>query len=165
MNTTDIDDKIILRSRQHYLLAHFKQKHAAEDDAVSDLVLAETKAAFRHYIGNKLPFLPSDTSPETFSGAVAKAYKEKPEPLPFADAATAKEGQADTEADLLLRASVETARSAAEVLQAPGKLMDFFAQTDDILLPYFDALFGAEVDSDDHKIFMAKNTNAASSRI
>jgi cysteinyl-tRNA synthetase len=34
MNTTDIDDKIILEARRQYLLARFKQEHAAEDDLV-----------------------------------------------------------------------------------------------------------------------------------
>ncbi|KAG2420345.1 hypothetical protein HFD88_005146 [Aspergillus terreus] len=80
MNTTDIDDKIILRGRQQYLLARFKQEHAAEDDSVSDSLLAEGKAAFQHYIGKNLPSLPSDTSPETFADAAAKAYKEQAEP-------------------------------------------------------------------------------------
>ncbi|MCJ1314571.1 hypothetical protein MMC25_008253 [Agyrium rufum] len=154
MNTTDIDDKIILQGRQQCLLAHFKQEHAAEDNSVSDSVLAEAKAAFRHYIGKNLPSLPSDTSPETFSEAVVKAYKEKAEPPPLADAATAKQGQAVTVTDLLLRAHIGTARSAVEALQAPGKLPNFFAKTDDILLPYLDVLHGAEMDFNNHKIYL-----------
>lgn len=154
MNTTDIDDKIILKGRQQYLLTRFKQDHAAEDDSVSDSVLAEAKAAFRHYIGKNLPFLPSDTSPETFFEVADKAYKKKVEPSPLADAATAKQDQAVTVADLLLRAHIETAGSAAEALQAPAKLPGFFAKTDDILLPYLDALHGAEMDSDNHKIYL-----------
>lgn len=59
-----------------------------------------------------------------------------------------------TVADLLLRAHIETARSAAEVLRAPGKLPEFFAKTDDILRPYLDALHGADVDSNNHKIYL-----------
>lgn len=53
-----------------------------------------------------------------------------------------------------MRAHIETAQSAAEALQAPGKLPEFFAKTDDILLPYLDALQGAEVDSNNHKIYL-----------
>lgn len=93
MNMTDIDDKIILRGRQQYLLARFKQEHATEDDSASDSVFAETKSAFRHYIGKHLPSLPSDTSPETFSEAVDVAYKEKAEPPLLADAGTANTAQ------------------------------------------------------------------------
>ncbi|TVY65506.1 Cysteine--tRNA ligase [Lachnellula suecica] len=149
MNTTDIDDKIILRGRQQYLLARFKQEHAAEDESVSDSVLAAAKAAFRHYIGKNLPFLPSDTSPETFSDAMDKA---KAEPPLLPDPATTKQVQAVTVADLLLRAHIGTAQSAFEALQTPGKLPEFFARTDDILLPYLDALHGAEMDFNNHKI-------------
>lgn len=159
MNTTDIDDKIILKGRQQYLLARFKQEHAAEDDSVSDSVFAEAKAAFRQYIGKHLPSLPLDTSPATFSEAVDKTYKTKAEPPPLADAATAKQGQAVTVADLLLGAHIGTARSAAEALQTPGKLPDFFAKTGDILLPYLDALYGAEMDSNNHKIYLELTQN------
>lgn len=155
MNTTDIDDKIILRARQQYLLARFKQAHVSEhDDSVSDSVLAEARAAFRHYIAKNLPSLPSSTSPETYAQAAEKAYGQKAEPLHLADATAAKEGEAVTEADLLLRAHIVTARSAAEALQAPGKLPDFFAKTTDILLRYLDAMHGAEMDSDNHKIYL-----------
>ncbi|KAF2967269.1 hypothetical protein GQX73_g6326 [Xylaria multiplex] len=148
MNTTDIDDKIILKGRQQYLLARFKQEHAAKGDSVSDSVLAEAKAALRHYIGKNLPSLPRDTSLETFSDAVERAYKEN------ADAAMAKQGEVVTVADLLLRAHIETARSAVEALQAPGEPPNFFAKTDDILLPYLDALHAAEMDSNNHRIYL-----------
>lgn len=152
MNTTDIDDKIILSGRQQYLLARFKQEHVTEDDSVSDLVLVEAKAALQHYIGKNLTSLPSNTSPETFSEAINKAYKENAEAPTLADAGTAKESQAVTVADLLLRAHIGTARLAAEALQDPGKLSGFFAKTDDILLPYLDTLHGATMDSGNHKV-------------
>lgn len=154
MNTTDLDDKIILQGRQQYLLVRFKQDHATEDETVSDSLLAETKAAFQHYIGKNLPSLPSDTSPETFFEAADTAYKEKAEPPPLADAATANQGQTVAIADLLLRAHIGSARSAVEALQAPGTLSRFFAKTDDVLLPYLDALHGADIDSNNRKIYL-----------
>lgn len=154
MNTTDIDDKIILSGRQQYLLARFKQEHTAEDDSVSDSLLAGAKAAFQHYLGKNLPALPSDTSPDTFSETVIRMYKEKAELLSLADAADANQGQALTVDDLLLRAHVGTARSAAEALRHPGKLPEFYAKMDDILRPYLDAKHGAEVDSNDHSIYL-----------
>ncbi|KAJ5291291.1 hypothetical protein N7478_000542 [Penicillium angulare] len=148
MNTTDIDDKIILKGRQQYLLARFKQENATEDESVGESVLAETKAAFQKFIGKNLPELASDTNPEAFSEAAVKAYKENAKP------SSATEGQAVTVTDLLLRARIATARSAAEALQAPGKLPDFFSKTDEILLPYLDGLHGAEMDSNDHKMYL-----------
>ncbi|KAJ4286550.1 hypothetical protein N0V90_013250 [Kalmusia sp. IMI 367209] len=144
MNTIDIDD-IILQDRQQYLLARFKQDHAAKDDSMSEL---SRIAALHWQVGKNLPSLVSDTSPDTFSEAVDKAYKEN------ADAVTAKRDQAVTIAYLLLKAHIETARSAAEALQAPGKLHGFFAKTDDILLPYLDTLHGAEMDSNNHKVYL-----------
>lgn len=150
MNTTDIDDKVILHGRQQYLLARFKQEHAAEDESVSNSVLAVAKAAFQHYISKNLPSLPSDTNPENFSEVADKI-----EAPPLADAAIVKEDQAVTVADLLLRAHIGTARSAAEALQTPGQLPGFFAKTGDILLPYLDALHGAEMDSNNHKVYLA----------
>ncbi|KAG9227920.1 tRNA synthetases class I (C) catalytic domain-containing protein [Amylocarpus encephaloides] len=117
MNTTDIDDKIILQGRQQYLLARFKQQHAAEDGSVSDSVLADAQAAFRLYIRKNFPSLPSDTGPETFSEAVDKAYPE--------ETVDKEEAEPVTVADLLLRAHIGTARPAVEAWQAPGKLPGF----------------------------------------
>lgn len=151
MNSTDIDDKIIVSSRQQYLLARFKQEHATDDDSVSAPVLAETKAAFHSYVGKHLPSLPSDLSAESFLEAVAKTYPERTEPSPPADAATAKPA---TVADLLLKVHLGTARSAAEAFKAPAKRPQFFAQTNDILLPYLDAKHGAEIDSNNHEIHL-----------
>ncbi|KAK4215716.1 tRNA synthetases class I (C) catalytic domain-containing protein [Rhypophila decipiens] len=142
MNTTDIDDKIILSARRQYLLERFKQEHTAEDDSVSEALLAEAKAAFQHYIGKNLPALPSDTSPETFADAVNKTYKDK------------DQGEALTVDDLLLRAHIVATRSAVEVIKSPGSLPQFYAKIDDLLRPYLDSLHGADVDSSDHKIYL-----------
>ncbi|KAK4204995.1 tRNA synthetases class I (C) catalytic domain-containing protein [Triangularia verruculosa] len=141
MNTTDIDDKIILQARRQYLLARFKQEHA-EEEAVSDTVLAEVKAAFLQYVGKNLPSLSGNTSPETFSEEVHKAYKET------------LQNQSVTVDNLLLRAHIGTAQLAAEALQAPGTAPEFFAKTDDVLLPYLDALHGASIDSNNHDIYL-----------
>lgn len=154
MNTTDIDDKIILQGRQRYLLARFKQEHGTEDDSVSGSLLTEVKAAFRFYISKNLPSLPSNTSPESLSEAVDIAYKEKADPPSLADAATVKQSQAVNIADLLLGAHVETAKLAAEALQAPGNLPEFFAKIDHILLPYLDSRHGAKIDSNNHAIYL-----------
>ncbi|KAK4224062.1 hypothetical protein QBC38DRAFT_515729 [Podospora fimiseda] len=135
MNTTDIDDKIIVSGRQQYLLARFKEDHSVEGATMmNDAILSQTRAAFQHYITKNLPSIPSDTSPEAFSDLVARVYKDK-------------QGEPVTVDDLLLRARVGTARLAAEALQAPGSPVDFFSKTDDILLPYLDVLHGASMDS------------------
>ncbi|KAF2760585.1 hypothetical protein EJ05DRAFT_484297 [Pseudovirgaria hyperparasitica] len=146
MNTTDIDDKIIVSARQQYLFARFKEEHASRDNAaISPAVLEATEAAYRTYIGKNLPYLPPDTSPERFSEAVSKAYEDK------LDSAR---GQALTVDDLLLRAYIDTARSAVEALGAPENVSEFFMKTKDVLLPYLDALHGPSLPSDNYQIYM-----------
>lgn len=141
MNTTDIDDKIILQARRQHLLARFKHQHA-EEETVSETVLAEVKAAFLQYVGKNLPSLPGDMNPESFAEEVNKAYKET------------LQSQSVTVEDLLLRAHIGTAQLAAEALQNPETASEFFAKADDVLLPYLDALHGASIDSNNHQIYL-----------
>lgn len=157
MNTTDIDDKIIISARQQHLLARFKKEHATEDDSVSDSVLTTAKAAFHRYITKNLPSLPLDTNLDTFSESVNKVYGEKVAPIPLAaDSAAPKQSQAVTVDGLLLKAHLTTAQSALEAIQTCTKLPEFFAKTNDILLPHLDALHGEEIDSDNHKIYLER---------
>ena len=114
MNTTNIDDKIIVRSRQQYLQSRFKEEHATADGAVSEAVLREARAAFRRYIEKNLPSLPPDTAPEEFVEAVAKAHGEK-QAASVTDGA-ANQNQAPTVDALLFKVHTDTARSAAEGL-------------------------------------------------
>ncbi|KAK0666686.1 Cysteinyl-tRNA synthetase/mycothiol ligase [Cercophora samala] len=116
MNTTDIDDKIILSARRQYLLARFKEEHAGQE-TVGDTVLAET-----------------------FDEEVNKAYKET------------LQSQSVTVDDLLLRAHIGAAQLAADALQVPGTVSEFFAKTEDVLLPSLDTLHGASLDSNNHQI-------------
>lgn len=142
MNTTDIDDKIILKGRQQFLFTRFEQEHAADDDSVSISLLTEAKAALRLYISKHLASLPTDTSPETFCEAVEKVYKRN------------EQGEPDTVTNLLLRAHIGTALSAVEALLAPGKLPVFFAKTKDVFLPYLDALHGARMGSNNYETYL-----------
>lgn len=153
MNTTDVDDKIILRGRQQHLLARFKQEHATEDNSVSEMVLTEAKAALRQYIYKNLSALPLETSPEKFSEAVNEAYKGYADDSLPAEA-TAAQGQAATVEDLLLRAHIGVARSAVGAMHDLKNAPEFFAETSEIFLPYLDALHGASLDSDNHNIYL-----------
>lgn len=153
MNTTDIDDKIIISARQQHLLALFKKEHETEDNSVNDAVLTAARAALRRYIEKNLPALPSDTTPETFSEAVANSYGQQLGHGSSADTAAAKQSTVD---DLLLKAHLETAKSAVDALLKCTGLSEFFTKTTDISLPHLDALHGAEIDSDNHEIFLER---------
>ncbi|KAK3937140.1 tRNA synthetases class I (C) catalytic domain-containing protein [Diplogelasinospora grovesii] len=151
MNTTDVDDKIILRGRQQHLLAQFKQQHGGDADApVSDEVKEATRAAFQYYTQKNLPLLPADVTPESYSGEVDKsAYRRVLDGQALDETPGATPG--DKEAKL--RVHLRTAASAAEALQGSEKLSVFYEKADDILLPYLDSLHGASIDSEDHSIF------------
>src|ERR1700760_1037026 len=71
MNITDVDDKIILRARQQYLLANF----TAKNPKINESVINDTLTAFKFYIGKNLLLLPVDTTPETYSDEAKKAYQ------------------------------------------------------------------------------------------
>ena len=151
MNITDVDDKIILRGRQQYLLAKFKQEHdGPREGDIPSPVLASATTAFAAYIKKNLPLLPAETTPETLLSEVTKAYRHiiEPQSLPAGTA------QPPSDADAKLNMHIRTVSTAAEALQAPNNLTVFYVKTEDILLPYLDSLHGSSIDSKDHSIFL-----------
>ena len=146
MNITDVDDKIILRGRQQHLLARFKhdQGTAQEDSSVPDSVLAEATAAFRQYVQKNIPLIPPEVAPESYNAEVDKAY---------GAVLNEQTGGGESPADPKLLMHIRTVKSAAEALVSPGKSSEFYAKTEDILLPYLDTLHGSSIDSKDHAIF------------
>jgi cysteinyl-tRNA synthetase len=151
MNITDIDDKIILRGRQQHLLTQLKQEHGgSEDGPVAASVIATADAAFKQYLQKNLPLLSPDTSAERFAVEADKAYKRVLEGQALSDGeGTGTPG--DKEAKLKMH--IKSAASAAEALQTPGKSSEFYPKAEDILLPYLDSLYRANIDSRDHSIF------------
>ncbi|KAI9744022.1 MAG: hypothetical protein M1818_002756 [Claussenomyces sp. TS43310] len=149
LNITDIDDKIILRARQQYLLARFKDEHGGETDSpVTSEIVQTTCAAFNQYIQRNLPLLMPDTNPENFVSNLFKAY---PAVL---DESALKDDEAPGEKEAKLKLHIKTATSAAKALEGPPeKSSEFYKQTDDVLLPYLDSIHGSSVDSQNHEIF------------
>ncbi|KAF2877992.1 tRNA synthetases class I (C) catalytic domain-containing protein [Massariosphaeria phaeospora] len=151
MNLTDVDDKIILRGRQQHLLAQLKSEHETVDDAI----LTKTQEAFKYYIHKNLPLLPETTTTESFSSDVGKAYRR------VLDGQTLAEGEGETAGDVeaKLKMHIRTAGAAVEALQYSSQDKDnvdpptFYANAEDVLLPYLDSLLGSSVDSQDHTIF------------
>lgn len=142
MNITDVDDKIILRGRQQYLYCQFKeQQGGTAADAVTPAVLEAAKSAFAAYLHKNLSDVPPESTPESFEAEVTKAY------------ASLLAGQTTEDADAKKLMHIRTVRTAASALQSPGQLSDFYAQTEDIFLPYLDTQHGADIDSKDHTIF------------
>lgn len=147
MNITDVDDKIILRGRQQYLLAQFTAKHPDVDEETVSTV----KQAFEAYLKKNLPLLPAELKQTEYSEQAKKAYGHVLE-------GKALEGDAppgDKEAKVKMH--LKTASAAAEALiLAEAKTIsatDFYTKTEDALLPYLDSLYGSTIDANDHSIF------------
>jgi cysteinyl-tRNA synthetase len=148
MNITDIDDKIILRGRQRHLLAEFKEKHSAnESEGIPSSVLDTAQSAFQYYARKNLPLLPQDTTPETYSKGVDKAYRR------VLDGQALEGTDAPGDKEAKLQVHLRTTAAAAEALRKPDTLAGFYERVDDILLSYLDSLHGSSIDSQNHGIF------------
>ncbi|KAF9894014.1 hypothetical protein FE257_008986 [Aspergillus nanangensis] len=148
MNITDIDDKIILRGRQHYLLEQFKQEQDGSlDGPVPETVITTTKAAVAHYIKKNLPLLSETTTPENYATESEKTYKK------IYEGKALEEGTLPGDKEAKLKVHLKTVSLAVEALQSHTKLSEFYIKTEDILLPYLDSLYGSSIDSNDHSIF------------
>jgi cysteinyl-tRNA synthetase len=149
MNITDVDDKIILRGRQQHFFAQFTKKHPRPDESV----LAEAQTAFTAYLKKNLPLLPEKISPETYvaASAVYQAVKD--------GKSLASDGTPPGDAEAKLKMHLRTAETAAEALQKAQQFPDsvdadkFYADTEDIFLPYLDSLYGSTIDASDHSVF------------
>jgi cysteinyl-tRNA synthetase len=148
MNTTDVDDKIILRGRQRHLLEQLKiQNPPKVDGLVPEPVQQNAKSAWEFYVGKNLPLLSLDVTPDTFSQAVERSdYKRVLE-------GGALEGPAPGDKEAKIKMYIKTSEKAAEGLQDPGFLSSFYQKTEDILLPYLDSIHGNDIDARDYSIF------------
>jgi cysteinyl-tRNA synthetase len=148
MNSTDVDDKIIIRGRQRYLLAQLKQQNPGNDDgAVPEAVRTTADSAWKYYAGKNLPLLQPAVTPDEFSQAVDKSdYKRVLE-------GGALEGGSPGDKEAKIKMHIKTLQTAADRLQNPGTLSNFYQGTEDVLLPYLDSLHGNEIDARNYSIF------------
>ncbi|KAH7071153.1 tRNA synthetases class I (C) catalytic domain-containing protein [Paraphoma chrysanthemicola] len=147
-NITDVDDKIILRGRQQYLLADFKTKNPTVTD---DLINATIKA-FDAYVKKNLPLLSADVNIGTFNQESAEKYANVIQGKSVDDVGPAGDKEAK------IKMHLRTAGTAATALLAPSKSTPedvevFYAGAEDVLLPYLDSLYGTSIDASDHTVF------------
>ncbi|RDW75659.1 hypothetical protein BP5796_06480 [Coleophoma crateriformis] len=108
MNITDVDDKIIIRARQRYLLSQFKSKHSTFDDAT----FQETHTAWKAYVVKNLGLVPEHTTTGDFKTASELAYKNVIEDKSL-DGTTAP-----SEVEAKIKMHIRTAQAAADGLEA-----------------------------------------------
>lgn len=150
MNITDIDDKIILRARQQYLLANFRKEHPDVDETV----LNAAKEAFKAYVKKNLPLIPADVAPESYELESKKVYARI-----FEGKALDGDNEAPGDKEAKLKMHMNTAKTAATALQMSLGADQFYADAEDVLLPYLDSLHGSKVDSKDYTIFTKLTQN------
>lgn len=129
-------------------MAQFLSKHAGASDPE---VLATALAAYKAYLSKNLDRISPETSPGHFEKAAQDAY------------ATVLGGGSvegvglpgDREAKIKMHIKTAIAASKALTLLKESTITTtaFYTSTQDILLPYLDALHGASIDANDHTIF------------
>lgn len=140
-----MDDKIIIRARQQYLLAQFKSKRSIFDDAT----FQETHTAWNAYVIKNLGLVPAQTTTKDFKTASELAYKNVIEEKSLDG--TAAPGEKEAKIKMHLR----TAQAAADGLEAfsaskSAPQDELYAKVDDVLLSYLDDLYGSQIDATDH---------------
>ncbi|ROW12462.1 hypothetical protein VMCG_00508 [Cytospora schulzeri] len=150
MNITDVDDKIILRARQHHFYEKLKKENEGRaDEPPSASVLETTRAAFQQYLRMRLPLLPADATPETYDKLVGEHYKR------VLDGQALVPGDAPGDKEAKLKMHLKAAAAAAEALKNPSSSSALLQQSEDILLPYLDSLHSSSIDSHDHDLFLS----------
>src|ERR1700760_1478603 len=148
MNITDVDDKIILRARQQYLLANFISKNPK----VNESVINDTLAAFKFYIGKNLPLLPENTTPETYADEAIKVYQGVRDGKSLAG-----DGSSPGDKEAKIKMHLRSVDAGAEMLrnakQKNVPANEFYTKTEDMLLPWLDSKYGSTIDGSDHSIF------------
>ncbi|KAH7246371.1 tRNA synthetases class I (C) catalytic domain-containing protein [Fusarium tricinctum] len=141
MNITDIDDKIIIKARRQRLLELEKNKHYSKDE-LRELALS----AFQAYAKSSLPLLLKDGEDVNTTNYAQR--REAGYGHVLAGGTISGEGKpGDDEAKVKMHLSNMT--SAAEAI-ASGEI---FPGTDEILLPYLDALYKETIDTRDQTMF------------
>ncbi|KAL8801970.1 MAG: hypothetical protein Q9200_006750 [Gallowayella weberi] len=154
MNITDVDDKIIIRGRQQYLLDEFNDAAQRRGTtSVEDTCLAALTA----YLEKNLKLLPPKLAPEDISSQIQQHYGHVME-------GKALRGGVPGDDEAKIKMHVKTALAAAEAVNCVSTTPDligeknFNEKVQDVLLPYLDSLYGATIDASDHSIFTKLTT-------
>lgn len=149
MNITDVDDKIIVRGRQQYLLAKYLSGALKQHPPSAKI----RSAALEAYVEKSLPKVSNGTPPKAIKEVVEQKYAD----VIAGKSLDPSRPAGDDEAKLKMH--IKTVFSATEAIQLleenrlEESSEDFKNNVQDILLPYLDSLYGATIDASDHAIF------------
>ena len=151
MNITDVDDKIILRGRQQYLLNQYRAKHEKIDKGV----LQDVNDAYAAYVKKNLPLLHEAglPSPGKFREAVDKSYGH----VLKGQSLSGEEKPGDKEAKIKMH--INTVTAATNVMANADSSADLlYPAVADIMAPFLDTKLASSIDADDHSIFTRLTT-------
>lgn len=146
MNVTDIDDKIILRSRYQYLGARLqKEMESMEKTKAVAEATSIGRAAIKHYLSTHLPLVPSGIALEAYSVEAKRLYHD-----------VFNGEQTDQTAKIEMH--MKNCQSGIDALIAlengsDGTAVSDFLKAKDVVHPYLDHLYGTTIDSQDHEVF------------
>lgn len=139
--------QIILRGRQQHLFVKFRDEHTSIDEA-----LGPANAAWKFYARKYAPLLPPTVTPQDYPATSAEVYG-----AVLRGGSLAGGGIPPGDGEAKLKMHLRTLAAASEALVAAQNdttiLENFYAKTEDILLPYLDSQHGTDIDASDHDIF------------
>ncbi|KAL8669004.1 MAG: hypothetical protein Q9168_006384 [Polycauliona sp. 1 TL-2023] len=150
MNVTDVDDKIIIRARQHHLFEEFIDPKRRRGTASVDQA---SSAAFESYLVKNLKSIPQNTAPGDLSDYIDKHYGD------VLNGKALKDGKISKDDEDKTKMRIKTARAAAEGIGSmkatPNATEDegYFEKLKDVIMPYLDSLYGSTFEANDHTIF------------
>ncbi|CAO1606084.1 cysteinyl-tRNA synthetase [Xanthoria calcicola] len=150
MNITDVDDKIIIRARQHYLFDELIDPNRRRGTTT---VQETSIAAFRAYLSKNLKSIPHDVSAEELPAQIEKYCGD------VLVGKALEEGKISKDDEDKTKMRIKTAQAAADgiaLLEAsPDAVEDeaFLGKVKDVIMPYLDSLYGSTFDASDHSIF------------
>lgn len=155
MNTTDIDDKIILRARQQHLYEEYQKQHRY----ITQTELYDVHAAWKAYLLKYLPRLcdQGNPAPENFQVDVQRVYggvlngqavdaDGKPDP-------NGKPGDREAKIKMHINTAISTARALTEDLKQQTPL-EFYHRANDVMCFMLDQKYGHTIKGNDHAIFL-----------
>ncbi|KAL8727553.1 MAG: hypothetical protein Q9166_005959 [cf. Caloplaca sp. 2 TL-2023] len=145
MNITDVDDKIIVRARQNYLLDEFNDPDQRRGSAG---VLETTVAAFNAYVHKHLDLIPRELDVDDIGNEIQKRYKSVLDGKPLGE-----DAQAERNAKTRMHVKTALAASTAITSMKTNPTEQPTDDVQDVLLPYLDSLYGSTIDAQDHTIF------------
>ncbi|EXJ62954.1 cysteinyl-tRNA synthetase [Cladophialophora yegresii CBS 114405] len=148
MNTTDIDDKIILRARQRHLYEEYKNKHRYIDDQVRQ----DARHAWHYYIHRNLKRINPKTlvTPETFDSLIEPIYGD------ILAGGSLEPGTKPGDREAKIKMHINTARGTARALMQDPKLLtphEFYNRVSDVMCLVLDEQLGKTIRGDDYAVF------------